>query len=79
MELLIIAPTYKKEFSIAWLELETTVGNFVIQPGHAPTILLLAPHQTATFCLKNGKQETIPISGGIAHIQRDSATLLVDA
>ncbi len=79
MELSIITPTYKKLYAIAWIELETTTGNFVIQPGHAPTILLLTPNNNAIFCLSNGKQETIAIKeGGVAHIQRYSATLLLN-
>jgi F0F1-type ATP synthase epsilon subunit len=79
MELSIITPTYKKLYAIAWIELETTAGNFVIQPGHAPTILLLTPNNNALFCLSNGKQESVMIKeGGIAHIERNSATLLLN-
>lgn len=78
MELTIIGPTHKKTLSIAWFEIESTVGNFVIQPGHAPMLVILAPRTTATVCLINGKQETLPIPGGIAKIDRKGALLIVD-
>lgn len=77
MELSVISPTSKQEFSIAWIELETTVGNFVIQHGHAATVLLLTPNQSATICLNNGKQETIAIPGGIAYIKPAETLLLL--
>lgn len=79
MELVIISPAHKQVLRIAWLELQTTVGNFVIQPGHATTVLLLAPASIATMCLHNGKQETVSIPTGLAQIARDSVTLMLSA
>lgn len=77
MKLYIISPFSKKTFDIAWLELNTPVGNFIIQPGHASTILTLAPQKHVTFCLKSGKQETFIVKQGIADITRTTATLLL--
>jgi F0F1-type ATP synthase epsilon subunit len=77
MELTIVSPSYKKTVKIAWLEIETTVGNFVIQPGYAPTTLVLAPNSTALFSVDNNTQESIPVVGGIADINRTSATLVL--
>jgi len=78
MELTVITPHETAEYSIVWLELNTPTGNLVIQPGHAPTILILASHQPAVFRLKNGKQESVTIRHGIADIRRDRATLVVN-
>jgi len=78
MELTIITPNETSEFSIVWLELNTPTGNMVVQPGHAPMILILASRQPAMFRLKNGKQESITVRHGIADIRRDRATLVIN-
>lgn len=79
MKLLLISPLHKEEMAIAWIELESKTGNFVIQPGHAPMIIQLKPQSTSTCLLRSGKQKTFAISNGVAHITRDSVTLLLDA
>lgn len=77
MELKIVSPEGTQVHKITWLELNTSAGNFVIQPEHAPMIVTLAPDKNVIFCLKNGKQETFAPTGGIAEITRNSATLLI--
>ena len=77
MELRVISPQKSQTHLIAWVELETPTGNFVIQQGHAPMIVTLSPHQPITFRLKNGKQETITPRTGIAQITRKDVTLLI--
>ena len=78
MELKIISPFRQKVYNIAWLELNTPVGNFVIQPGHAPMVLSLAPHKPITFCLTNGKQESLIIKEGFVEITRTSASIVIN-
>jgi F0F1-type ATP synthase epsilon subunit len=78
MKLSIISPFSKKIVDIAWIELNTQAGNFVIQPGHVPIILTLTPGKEITFCLTNGKQESFIISQGIIDITRTQATLLLN-
>ena len=77
MKLLIISPFSELTFDIAWLEINTGIGNFVVQQGHAPIILTLTPNKDITFCLTNGKQESFVIKQGIAEITRTSAMLLL--
>ncbi len=77
MKLHIISSFEKKEFTISWLELNTPVGNFVIQPGHVPTVLTLSKNKPIVFELENGKKRVIKGSGGIAEITRTDATILV--
>jgi len=74
----IIGPVSKKIVRITWLEINTPVGNFVIQPGHVPTLLTLSGQQPITFCLKNGKQESLLVHEGIVEVTRDSATLFIN-
>lgn len=77
MHLSIISPLAVKEYKISWLELETPIGNFVIQPEHAPTVLTLAPNKMLTFCLSNGKVEEIFVEAGIVEITRKTVTILL--
>ncbi len=75
----IIRPTGKKKITVSWLEVDTNVGNFVIQRGHAPMILTLPAKKLITILLTSGKQETIEVpSGGILEVQRDSLKLLLN-
>ena len=78
MKLNIISPNYKKSFNIAWLEVNTSIGNFIIQKGHAPTVLILEPNKNLNYFLLNGKKESIIPKTGIVEITRNSATLLLN-
>jgi len=78
MELCIISPEGAKKFDIAWLEIETPVGNFVIHGGHAPTLLTLLPNHDIIFKLKSGEQEFIPVPSGVVDISREGATVIIN-
>lgn len=67
----------KKSYDIAWLEVNTPTGNFVMQRGHAPMILILSPNKPLIYCLQNGKEESTTIPGGILHITREQATVVL--
>jgi F0F1-type ATP synthase epsilon subunit len=56
MNLTIISPTHTHTYTVQWCEIETPVGNFVIQKGHAPTILAFIHF---SYTGKNKKQSTI--------------------
>lgn len=77
MNLSILSPKQQRTYKIAWLEITTPAGNFVIQPDHAPMVLTLTPQQPITFGLKSGKQESIMIPRGIVEISRTSALVLM--
>lgn len=78
MELFITRPTEKKSVKIVWLDIDTPVGNFVIQPEHAPMVITLKPESKITYCLTNGKQESIDIRFGVVHVTRKNITLLIN-
>lgn len=77
MMLYIASPLEKREAAIAWVELNTSVGNFVIQAEHAPMVLTLQPMSTVTYRLQTGKEERKRVTHGVAHITRSSVTLLL--
>ena len=81
MNLKIVSPNpklIKDVDSLSWLELDTPVGNFVILPEHAPTILTLKKNSIIRYGLKIGKHDSISIVDGLAHIKRDQIILLLN-
>ena len=79
MQLQIIGIDQKNEFRIQWVELQTVVGNFIIQPHHAPMIVEMQPKSQIRFCLDSSKQKTVEIAAGVAHITRTTVTILLDS
>lgn len=78
MELTVTDRTSTRSFSVAWIEINTPTGNFVIQPGHAPSFFILSASQPLIFRLKTGKQTAINVHRGIIEVGRKRATLIVD-
>lgn len=78
MQLHLISPRESSTHEVAWLELNTPTGNYVVQHGHAPMVLKLAQDQPLVFRLTSGKQETMNIRRGIAHITRTSVMILIN-
>ncbi len=78
MKLVITSPLAAHEYQVAWVELHTSKGSFVIQHGHAPMVLPLSPDKDIIFQLKSGKMESLVIAQGIADIDRDSINLIVN-
>lgn len=76
MQLIIVTTSAKDIFDVSWVEFNTPTGNYVIQPGHAPTILALNPGQPIIYCLKNGKEQILMIKRAIAQITRTNVTIL---
>ena len=77
MELRIVSAEKSQIFSIAWVEANTPVGNFVIQDGHAPMVLALSPGKQLVFQLKSGKKESLTVENGMLEVHRTSATVLL--
>lgn len=77
MKLRIISPETNQEFDIAWIDVNTHVGNFVILKDHAPMLATLKENKELTFCMQNGKQETITPEGGTIEVARQVITLLL--
>lgn len=77
MNLQIISPLRILNYDVAWLEVNTNVGNFIIQKGHVPTLLVLSPNEEIIFRLKNGKEESIMVSSGIVEVTREKSTVII--
>lgn len=77
MTLTVITPTSAVEYAIAWLEITTPTGSFTIYRGHTPMIVPITPFSQLMFKLKTGKQQTVTVQQGVAHITRESVEALV--
>ncbi len=77
MYLHISSPSEKRDIDIAWIEFNTPVGNFVVQPEHAPMVVSLMPMSYVHYRLTTGKEETKKVIQGVIHVKRDGVTLLV--
>ena len=79
MELSIVGINQNKKFAVKWVELQTKVGNFIIQSGHRPMVVELQANSQVRFCLDSSKQDKVDISAGIVHITRESISILIDS
>lgn len=77
MELILISPEYELTKSIAWIEINTPRGNYIIQKGHAPFIIPLSSQAPLTYQLESGKKETILVESGIADINRKKIMIIM--
>lgn len=77
MNLTVISPTNTTTHDIQWIDIKTSQGNFVILPGHAPTILVAKPGKTITYRLSNGADVDITVKSALIDISRDAITILV--
>ena len=78
MNVRILRPYETQEIKVAWLEVNTSVGNFVLQRGHAPMILVLSENKPLSYCLQSGKQERHIIPSGILKIDREHVIIVLN-
>lgn len=77
MELKIVRPMSSQTMEINWVEAQTEQGNFVIMPGHAPMVILLAPGKELAIELWDCTRTQMTIPGGILQVTRQALTLLI--
>lgn len=70
MKLTLLKPFEKIELDIEWLEVESSAGNFVITPGHAPMILALKQNSPLVYQHSNGTQERLLVKSGMLEVSR---------
>lgn len=77
MKLRIVTTQKDIESEVTWIELNTPVGNMMIQHGHAPMIIELASGHEMMYQKSDGVQHSIMIVQGIAHVNRDTVTVFL--
>ncbi len=77
MNLKIVTTQKITEHEIEWAELNTPVGNMVIQNGHAPLMIELTSGHELKYQTIDGKKHALMIVQGIAHITRSEIKILL--
>ena len=77
MKLQIITTQKTTQYDIDWIELNTPVGNMVIQEGHAPMLVELSSGYELLFQTTAGASMSLMIVQGVAHISRNDVKILL--
>ena len=77
MKLQIVTTRRMIEHNIEWAELNTPVGNMVVQPGHTPMIIELRSGHELVYKKEDGTQDSVMIVQGVAHITRTEIKILL--
>ena len=77
MKLHIVTPKWNETIHVDWVELNTDTGNYVIQLGHKPMILLLSIDEELVYKPLQKKSHYLLITEGVVHITRSSITAIV--
>lgn len=77
MKLIIVDVEKTIEHDVSWVELNTPVGNMVIQEGHVPIIIELQPEEELLFETLEGKKDSLIITQAVAHVTRSEVKILL--
>ena len=77
MKLKIITTQKIIEHEVDWVELNTPVGNMVIQQGHAPMIIQLSSGYEFLYQISGAAIESLLIMQAVAHITRFEVQILI--
>ena len=77
MKLSVISPHAIQSYPTVWIEINTPVGNMVIQENHAPMIVEIEPNSEILLMQENGKQLSILVTQGFIHVTREEIKLLI--
>lgn len=76
-QLTLVTPTSTVSHEIDWLEIQTQVGNRVIQVGHAPMVALLKSKTSVFFQRTGSDPEELVVADGVCRVERTVVTLIV--
>lgn len=77
MILKIITTQRSAQHDVAWVELNTPVGNMVVAPGHVPTIVELSQGSELLYQLTDGTTQSVHVVQGVAHVSRTEVKVLL--
>ena len=77
MDLHIITPEWNETLQVNWVELNTESGNYIIQKGHIPTILLLSADEELLYKPLHQPTQYILVVHGVIHVTRTAVTALI--
>lgn len=77
MKLSIVDTVKITVYDVAWVEINTPVGNMVIQEKHVPMIIELSSGHELIFELLDGELIRIMIVQAVAHVTREEVKILI--
>jgi len=77
MKLFMISSDNVREMDVEWLGITTMQGQYIIGAGHAPAIIQVKPHSALMLHLPGGAVTSVPISGGIVHVDRTVINIII--
>ena len=78
MELMVLRPSGAQFFPVAWVELTTQLGSFMVQHHHVPMVVSLLSGSTIVFMVTSGKFESIAVQQGIVEITREKVIVFMN-
>jgi F0F1-type ATP synthase epsilon subunit len=79
MQVRLLSPTSFQVVDARWIEVNTDVGNFVIERGHMPMVLALANNKPLILGLPDDSRKVINITtGGIVEVSRSLISVFLD-
>lgn len=78
MQLTISQLRKSETMPIEWLEVETLVGNLIVQKGHAPEYVIVKNDTYVQWALESGALEKIKIKQALLKIDRNTCLLIIE-
>ena len=77
-ELEIIHKTESKTIRVAWIEVQSPTGNFIVGPDHTALVSLLKYRGTLTYKEFQGAEQAIDTYGGIFKVDENKAVVFLE-
>ena len=77
-ELEIIHPTKSEKKTVAWVEVESPTGNFVVGPNHSPLVSILKPRGKLTYQEFEKTETAVDIYGGVFKVSDNKAVVVLE-
>ncbi|MBP9765397.1 hypothetical protein KBD08_03615 [Candidatus Babeliales bacterium] len=77
MKLKIITTKKITHYDVDWVELNTPVGNMIVQENHVPMVVELAAGKEFLYQVTGGTIESFAVLQGVAHVARTEVKILL--
>jgi F0F1-type ATP synthase epsilon subunit len=76
IKLRIVTPETTVTHEVSWIDVTTPAGNYVIQPDHAPMLLVVRDDKPVAFGFNSGKTSNIRVHNATMVVDRKECTIL---
>jgi F0F1-type ATP synthase epsilon subunit len=79
MKLVVVSPRSRDEYTVQWIEAQTSTGSLVIKPAHTPMIITLVAGADFSFMLSSNEKKVMRLlRPGFLEVTRESALALIN-